>query len=83
MIPLQVNWNDPTTNVRTMADAGYNVIILAFYLSTTGAVDVALSWAALPAATIAAGVAYAHSRGAIVMLSAGGSTGECSAGDAS
>ena len=71
----QIDWNDPTNTVRAMADAGFNVIILAFYLSSGGAVDAVQAWAGLSDAARAASVAYAHSVGAIVMLSAGGATG--------
>ena len=72
-----LNWNDPTVTVRAMADAGYNVIALAFYTSI-GTQDAVQAWDSLSAAAQAAAVAYAHSKGAVVLLSVGGSTGELS-----
>ena len=71
-----VDWNDPTTNVKAMVDAGFNVIILAFYM-TSGPVDVVQAWAGLSSTKRASSVAYAHSKGAIVLMAVGGSTGAC------
>ena len=74
-----VDQNDPGTNIRQAVDAGFNVVLLAFYL-TSGAVDAALAWANVSPSSRAATIAYAHARGAVVMLSLGGATGttDCS-----
>lgn len=68
-----VNWNDPSQNVKAIADAGFNVIILAFLL-VSGPTDMLQAWASLPVATRTAAVSYCHSKGAVVMLSSGGAT---------
>lgn len=70
-----VSWSRPDTTIRAMADAGYNVIIMAFYLSSSGAVDFVGAWTtAIGDAERAAAVAYAHSKGAILLMSVGGTT---------
>lgn len=70
-----VSWSRPDTTIRAMADAGYNVIIMAFYLSDSGAVDFASAWTtAIGDTERAAAVAYAHSKGAVVLMSVGGAT---------
>ena len=68
-----VNWNAPDQNVKSIVDGGFNVVVLAFYL-TSGPTDMLQAWASVSNATRAAAVSYAHSKGAIVMLSAGGAT---------
>lgn len=69
-----VDWENPDVVVRTMADAGVSMIILAFYLSDLGAVDLPGVWEKMTPARQIAAVAYAHARGAVVLVSAGGST---------
>lgn len=68
-----VNWNAPDQNVKDIVDAGFNVVLLAFYLMS-GPTDMLQAWASLSAAKQQAAVAYAHSKGAVVMLTAAGST---------
>eukprot|EP01116_Phalansterium_solitarium_P019219 TRINITY_DN5305_c0_g1_i2.p1 TRINITY_DN5305_c0_g1~~TRINITY_DN5305_c0_g1_i2.p1 ORF type:complete len:331 (-),score=68.28 TRINITY_DN5305_c0_g1_i2:75-1067(-) len=70
-----VNWNDPASNVKQIADAGYNVIILGFYL-TDGPTDMAQAWSSASASSRAAAVSYVHAKGGAVLVSAGGSTGD-------
>eukprot|EP01137_Pigoraptor_chileana_P036247 Opistho-2@31490 len=55
-------------------DAGYNVALLAFYISAQGPVDMALVWSQVTQARQVAAINYAHAKGAIVMISAGGQT---------
>jgi chitinase len=69
-----VNWNAPNSTIVGAVDAGWNVVILAFWLSSTGAADMAQAWASLDSATRDATVAYAHSKGAVLLVSAGGAT---------
>ena len=59
-----------------MVDAGFNVILLAFFLSNAGpgAFDAALVWQQVPQNVQKSTMAYAHSKGAIVVVSAGGET---------
>ena len=68
-----VNWDAPEATVKAAVDAGYNVLYLAFYLSNS-ATDMLLAWAGVSSTKRATTVAYAHARGAVVMLSAGGAT---------
>lgn len=70
-----MNWTRPDTTIRAMADGGYNVIIMAFYMSSSGASDFFGAWTtAITDAQRAAAVAYAHSKGALVFMSVGGAT---------
>ena len=69
-----VNWNSPDQTVISMVQAGYNIIILSFYISNLGPVDMAVAWAGLSNSTKQSVVSYAHSQGAIILVSAGGST---------
>ena len=55
-------------------DAGFNIILLAFYLGSAGPVDAALEWQQVPQNVQKSTMAYAHSKGAIVVVSAGGAT---------
>jgi len=68
-----INWNDPSSTVTACVDAGFNIIIIAFLLSS-GAADMALAWQGLDAGTKQNAISYAHSKGAYVLVSAGGST---------
>lgn len=68
-----VDWNDPGTTAIAACDAGFNVILLSFFSSGT-ATDVLASWAAVPASRRSATVATLHSKGCVLLLSAGGST---------
>jgi len=56
-------------------DAGYSLIILAFYLSS-GPTDVALGWQEGGSSAQQTAIAYAHAHGAKVIVSAGGSSEE-------
>jgi len=68
-----INWNDPSTTFKAVVDAGYNLVILAFYVSGKAA-DAAAAWAQLSSAQQNETVAYAHSKGARITVSAGGAT---------
>ena len=69
-----VNWNDMSVTVRAACAQGWNLIILSFWMGSAGPVDAALTWSTSPAANRAAALHYCHSVGALVGLSAGGST---------
>jgi len=68
-----IDWSSPWNTVKSAVDAGYNVILLAFLLSTTAA-DMAQVWFTAGAAAQLAALRYAHGKGAVLMVSAGGST---------
>lgn len=79
---LGFNWNDPTPAIRNAIDIGYNVINLAFYLSLNtrinpprpGPTDIAEVWGNLSKDLQKSTIDYAHSRGAKILVSAGGAT---------
>ena len=71
---LNVDYNDPTQTVLQAVSAGFNVIILAFYISSSGPADMALAWQGVPAASKQATMNAVHAAGAIVMVSFGGGT---------
>ncbi len=55
------------------SDAGFNVLILAFYMST-GVTDFGQAWEAIPSSTKKATMDIIHSRNQIALISFGGST---------
>ena len=71
------DWTDagptPDAAVMNAVNQGFNVIVLAFLL-VSGPDGVVDSWARLDSVAQAAAVSYAHSKGAIVLVSAGGAT---------
>lgn len=75
-----INWNAPDQTVTSAVDGGFNVVVLAFFMGGA-ATDMLQAWGGLPASTQQAAVSYAHSKGAIVMLTAGGSSEEPYMGD--
>eukprot|EP01087_Luapelamoeba_hula_P009078 TRINITY_DN231_c1_g1_i1.p1 TRINITY_DN231_c1_g1~~TRINITY_DN231_c1_g1_i1.p1 ORF type:complete len:321 (+),score=53.23 TRINITY_DN231_c1_g1_i1:182-1144(+) len=68
-----INWNAPQNTVTQAVDGGYNVVIIAFYL-LNGPTDMAQAWASVSKGNQQQAMNYAHSKGAKVMVSAGGST---------
>lgn len=68
-----VDWNNPGNTVRAAVDSGFNVILFAFYLNT-GPFDFLLLWSQMSKDQQQSLVDYAHSRGALLGLSAGGGT---------
>jgi len=60
--------------VLDASNAGWNVIILAFYLSGGNLADMAQAWQSVPSATQQSTISTIHSRGGIVLVSLGGST---------
>jgi len=64
-------WPDSTVNIREICDAGYNVIILAFYLLDS-ATDVVFAWQTSIEQQRKDTLDYIHSKGAILLMSAGG-----------
>jgi chitinase len=69
-----INWNAPQQTVLDAFNSGWNVIILAFYLSNGNPADMAQAWAGVPAATQQATINTIHSKGGVVLVSLGGST---------
>lgn len=69
-----IDWNNPTNTVKSVVDSGYNVILFAFYTSSYGPLDMALAWTYLDQAAKQNAVDYAHSKGAVLLVSFGGDT---------
>jgi len=65
--------SDPSTSFKSIVDAGYNYILLAFLVSGTP-LDAAAAWGTLSASVQQSTIAYAHSKGARIVVSTGGST---------
>ena len=68
-----INWNNPEQTLLAASDAGFNVIILAFYLSS-GVTDFGQAWEGVPTATKQSTMNTIHQRGQIALISFGGST---------
>jgi len=68
-----INWNNPATTFKSVVDAGYNLVILAFVVSGKP-YDAAAAWDQLTSSVQNETIAYAHSKGARITVSAGGST---------
>jgi chitinase len=73
-VDWHLNWNAPQQSILDAVNAGFNVIIISFYLSSGSAADMAQAWAALDDATKQSTIATAHSKGAVVTVSLGGAT---------
>lgn len=76
----EVDWAAPQNTVNAAVAGGFNLVILAFLL-TNGPTDMLQAWAGVDNATRAATIAAAHAQGAVVMLTAGGSTETPLSGD--
>eukprot|EP01004_Peranema_trichophorum_P005373 NODE_4232_length_1203_cov_48.340741_g3732_i0.p1 GENE.NODE_4232_length_1203_cov_48.340741_g3732_i0~~NODE_4232_length_1203_cov_48.340741_g3732_i0.p1 ORF type:complete len:338 (+),score=68.79 NODE_4232_length_1203_cov_48.340741_g3732_i0:48-1016(+) len=74
-IVVYVGWNaeDIAAGIREAVDAGFNVINLEFWMNNEPAGSVA-SWAKLPKDTKQSTLDYAHSKGAVIIMSVGGGT---------
>lgn len=68
-----VDWSNAGNTVRKIVDAGYNVVNIAFWMSS-GAADLALVWQTMSAADRQSTMTYVRSKGAKVIVSAGGAT---------
>jgi len=73
-IDWHLNWNTPQQSVLDAVNAGFNVIIISFYLSGGNAADMAQAWAALDNSVKQSTIQQAHAKGAVVTVSLGGST---------
>lgn len=67
-----IDWNNPANTVKSVVDSGYNVVLFAFYTTNYGPLDMATAWSSLDSATKQNTVNYAHSKGAVLMVSFGG-----------
>jgi len=65
------NWNAPQISIIGAADAGFNVIILAFYMHT-GPSDFLEAWQRLSPSTKQNIISNIHSKGAVLLVSFGG-----------
>jgi hypothetical protein len=66
-IDYQLDWNNPAATIRQVADIGFNVIILAFYLTTAPA-DAAVAWMGLSPQTQIDTVNYLHSKAELSIM---------------
>jgi len=73
-IDWHLDWSAPQSSLLSAVNDGYNVVIISFYLSSGSAADFAQAWAELNATTKQSTIAAAHSKGAVVTVSLGGST---------
>lgn len=69
-----INWNAPQQTVLEASNAGWNVIILAFYLSGGNPADMAQAWQTASAADKQSTMNAIHAKGGVVLVSLGGST---------
>jgi len=67
------SWSDLGVDIKKAVDAGYNVIILSFYLEN-GPADAAIVWNSMTSSQRKSAISYANDRGAAVLVSAGGAT---------
>jgi len=70
-IDIGIDWNDPSTTFKSVADAGYNLLILAFMVSGKP-YDAQAAWAQITNQQEVA--SYIHGKNARITVSAGGST---------
>lgn len=68
-----INYNLPQDTLYNASAAGFNVLIMGFYL-TYGPADQAQNWAMVTQATQQATMQYLHSQGVVVLISFGGGT---------
>lgn len=64
---------DASFSFNQLVDAGYNLIILAFFVNSVSW-DCTIAWGSMSEATQLSTIAYAHSKGARIIASTGGST---------
>jgi chitinase len=70
-----LNYNNFTQTVMAASDAGYNVLIMSFYVVTSHApFDSTTLWGQLGAGGQQAALNYVHNAGGCVLLSVGGAT---------
>jgi len=73
-VDWHVNWSAPAQTIIDAANSGYNVVIIAFWLSSGTPADMAQAWAGLDDGTKQAAIQQVHNAGAVVTVSLGGST---------
>lgn len=72
-IDVDIDWNNPFNTIKAAIDAGFNVILFAFYLNS-GPTDMLAAFASMSATQQAQAFAYAAEKKAILGFSAGGAT---------
>jgi chitinase len=68
-----INWGDPASTFRSVVDSGYNLVVLSFLVSNV-MFDAATAWNQMSASAQQSTITYAHSKGARIIVSAGGAT---------
>jgi len=79
--PSNILFNNPSNTLFNASAAGYNVLILAFYLSSSGPADMALTWGGVDNATKIDTINKLHAKGVAVLVSFGGGTDNPFSGD--
>jgi len=72
-VDIGFSWSDPASSFRSIVDAGYNLVILAFLVSGAP-YDAASAWLGMGSTAQLATISYAHTHNARIIVSAGGST---------
>jgi hypothetical protein len=70
---VDINWFDGSVTVKKAVDAGFNMIILCFWTYQV-VLDIALVWNDVSYQNKIQTMLYAHSKGAVVLVAAGGQT---------
>lgn len=72
-IDYLVNWDDIVSDIKTVINNGFNVVMLSFYMDD-GPWDIAKAWTWLTDEQRIECVEWVHAQGAKIMVSAGGAT---------
>jgi chitinase len=70
----KIDWNDLGGDIKAAINQGATHVVLGFWMHGRSGVDAAQTWAAMSEADKAETMAYAKSKNAFVMVSAGGAT---------
>eukprot|EP00026_Physarum_polycephalum_P013920 Phypoly_transcript_14380.p1 GENE.Phypoly_transcript_14380~~Phypoly_transcript_14380.p1 ORF type:complete len:310 (-),score=55.62 Phypoly_transcript_14380:67-972(-) len=68
-----IDWDNPSATFKQVIDSGYNLLVLAFLVSGQQ-YDAAAAWDQIGSSGQQSTIAYAHSKGARIIVSAGGDT---------
>jgi len=66
-----INWNNPGSTFQSLISCGYNLVIIAFFVSGK-AEDVAQAWGSMSSADQQNTINFAHDKNARITVSAGG-----------
>ena len=72
-IDVDIDWNNPLNTIKNAIDAGFNVLLFAFYLNS-GESDMLLAWKSMSANEKSQAFQYATAHHSLLGFSAGGSS---------